>query len=137
VRTTSNWVDLPGPYLLKYCYFWTNWTHVSRYFSKIYKYLTIDQNFILHTASKSRNNFHSPFFDVFLFLLLVTLVSWQFSSFKLALTLNPTHLASILQSEKHFIAATSAEPTTLWLDKISSGGKGGPPVLKIRKHSEI
>jgi hypothetical protein len=77
------------------------------------KCLTIRKIYIPHTASKSRNNFHSPFFDLFSFLLLVTLVSWQFSSLKLALTLNPTHFDSFIQRDKHFIAATSTEPPTL------------------------
>ena len=82
------------------------------YFSETYRFLTIKKTCIVQTASRSRNNFHSPFVEPVLFLLLVTLVSWQFSSLKLVLTLNPTHLACSSQRKRHFPAVRRIEPPT-------------------------
>jgi hypothetical protein len=42
--------------------------------------------------------------------------------------LNPTHLACSSQRKRHFPAVRRIEPPTTWRDKISSAGKGGPPI---------
>ena len=54
---------------------------------------------ITSAISRSWNSVHSPFFGNFSFILSLTLVSWQFSSSILDLTLNPTHFVSCSQRE--------------------------------------